>query len=152
MSIMRHIKRILKTGKSRWYSRSAKLEIFRHQITVEVESQRTLLAVSITAMGYNVFLLTNGAYHSRLIHASSGIAILALLLSNYLIFLGMKVFNSRLSEIMDEEIINQEKDSRFQQSSKTIPKLIYYSFLTGFTFTIVSMGLIAIATFPSNWI
>jgi len=149
--ISTRIWRFFRTGKSLYHPKAFKLEVFRQQMTIELETQRTLLAICLAGIGYNMFLLTGDTYHSRLIHITSGIAILALFLTSLNIFHGLKIVTPHMAELIDEEIINNEKDPKFAEAAKLMPRIIYRVFITGFFFTLLSLIQIGFATMPENW-
>lgn len=147
-----HLRRMLRTGKSKWVKKTSRLEILKHQLLIELESQKTLLAISLAGIGYNMFLLTGETYHSRIIHIFSGLAIFMLLLTCLNIFYGLKIVPQRLGEMIDEEIINDEKDPKLEDIAKQMPRIIYWFFISGFAFTLTSIFLIGIFTLPKNWL
>ena len=150
-NIFNHLKKFIKSGNTKWAGKNLKFFVLRQQFELQIESNKTLLAVSLAVIGYNIFLLTGDVYHSKLMHIFSGAAILFLMLSCVLNFHNYKLWSSLLLENLDDKVINKERIASLKKPHIMIFGFMYRSFQLGLILTFISMSQIVIFTIPTNW-
>lgn len=141
-------------GKWRWgfMDKPTKLELIKQSLALHIESRRSLLNISVAAIGLNIAMLTlPGGYHSKLIHVTSGVAVLAFFVAAVAIANSLLHYGAFISTMMDEEVINKIKESPSAVPFAKASKATQITFNTGTATTFLSVLQIFFATMPSNW-
>ena len=153
-TFLSRVSKMIKHRKLSWgyMEKSTKLELIKQSLAMHIESRRSLLNISVAAIGLNVAMLTlpNG-YHSKLIHMTSGAAVIAFFVAAVSIANSLLHYGAFISTMMDEEVINKIKDSPSAAPFAKAAKAAQICFNTGTGATFLSVLQLFLATMPRNW-
>ena len=146
--------RALRHGKWKWgyMERPVKLELMKQAISLHIESRRSLLNIAVAAIGLNMAMLTlPNAHHSRLLHITSGGAVMAFFIAAVSISNLLLHQSAHINASADEEVINGLKPSPALVPLAKADKNTRRPFNTGVFLSFISVVQLFCATFPSNW-
>lgn len=145
----------LRHGKWRWgyMEMPTKLALMAQASSLHTESRRSLLNIAVAAIGLNMAMLTlPNAHHSRLLHITSGGAVMAFFIAAISISNLLLHQSAHINASVDEKVINGLKISPALVPLTRADKNTRRAFNAGVWFSFISVGQLLFATFPSNWL